>query len=196
MSLTLYAEHEFNASTFTGRVCASTSRPSLCLTAAVGSLRGPLHGGANEEAMKMLQQINSVEEVKGFVDQKFENKKKLWALATQFIQSKIQEATSLRNFLSSFLLVMNTNCCMMQLQMEAYMWERKKLFPNTDFFMAPAYHYIGIPMIYLHHFRISSNCRLGAHAFEQRSNNRIIRPSAEYIGPEDRNWLILNQGNV
>ena len=75
MSLTLYAEHEFNASTFTGRVCASTlSDLHSCLTAAVGSLRGPLHGGANEEAMKMLEEIDSTESVKGYIDQKLNNK--------------------------------------------------------------------------------------------------------------------------
>ena len=78
MSLTLYAEHEFNASTFTGRVCASTlSDIHSCLTAAVGSLRGPLHGGANEEAMKMLQEINSTDEVRDYIDRKLENKEKI-----------------------------------------------------------------------------------------------------------------------
>ena len=78
VSLTLYAEHEFNASTFTGRVCASTlSDLHSCLTAAVGSLRGPLHGGANEEAMVMLQEVQSVESVKNYVDQKLQNKEKI-----------------------------------------------------------------------------------------------------------------------
>ena len=75
-------------------------------------------------------------------------------------------------------------------EMEIYMWEKKKLFPNTDFFMAPAYHYIGIPTdLFTPLFAIARIVGWSAHAFEQRSNNRIIRPSAEYIGPEDREWV-------
>ena len=98
VSLTLYAEHEFNASTFTGRVCASTlSDLHSCLTAAVGSLRGPLHGGANEEAMKMLEEIDSLENVKEFIDQKLEKKEKVMGFGLLYTLSKILEATSLRN---------------------------------------------------------------------------------------------------
>ena len=147
MSLTLYAEHEFNASTFTGRVCASTlSDLHSCLTAAVGSLRGPLHGGANEEAMKMLQQINSVEEVKSFVDQKFENKEKIMGFGHAVYSIKDPRSNIIKKF-SEQLSVGHEHKLLHDAaaEMEAYMWERKKLFPNTDFFMAPAYHYIGIP---------------------------------------------------
>ena len=195
VSLTLYAEHEFNASTFTGRVCASTlSDLHSCLTAAVGSLRGPLHGGANEEAMKMLQQINSVDEVKSFVDQKFENKEKIMGFGHAVYSIKDPRSNIIKEF--SEKLSLNHDHKLLHdvaAEMEAYMWEKKKLFPNTDFFMAPAYHYIGIPTdLFTPLFAIARIVGWSAHAFEQRSNNRIIRPSAEYIGPEDRNWIDID----
>ena len=138
VSLTLYAEHEFNASTFTGRVCASTlSDLHSCLTAAVGSLRGPLHGGANEEAMKMLQQINSVEEVKSFVDQKFENKEKIMGFGHAVYSIKDPRSNIIKKF-SEQLSVGHEHKLLHDAaaEMEAYMWERKKLFPNTDFFLS------------------------------------------------------------
>ena len=192
VSLTLYAEHEFNASTFTGRVCASTlSDLHSCLTAAVGSLRGPLHGGANEEAMKMLQEISSVKEVQAFVDKKFENKDKIMGFGHAVYSIKDPRSNIIKKF-SEELSVNHSDKLLHEVarEMEEYMWERKKLFPNTDFFMAPAYHYIGIPTdLFTPLFAIARIVGWSAHAFEQRSNNRIIRPSAEYIGPEDREWV-------
>ena len=192
VSLTLYAEHEFNASTFTGRVCASTlSDLHSCLTAAVGSLRGPLHGGANEEAMKMLQEISSVKEVQAFVDKKFENKEKIMGFGHAVYSIKDPRSNIIKKF-SEELSVNHSDKLLHEVarEMEEYMWERKKLFPNTDFFMAPAYHYIGIPTdLFTPLFAIARIVGWSAHAFEQRSNNRIIRPSAEYIGPEDREWV-------
>ena len=196
VSLTLYAEHEFNASTFTGRVCASTlSDLHSCLTAAVGSLRGPLHGGANEEAMKMLEEIKSVEEVKGFVDQKFDNKEKIMGFGHAVYSIKDPRSDIIKEY-SKKLSSGHEKKLLHDAatEMEAYMMEKKKLFPNTDFFHAPAYHYIGIPtVLFTPLFAIARIVGWSAHAFEQRGNNRIIRPSAEYIGPEDRSWVDIEE---
>ena len=192
VSLTLYAEHEFNASTFTGRVCASTlSDLHSCLTAAVGSLRGPLHGGANEEAMKMLEEIDSLENVKEFIDHKLEKKEKVMGFGHAVYSVKdprsdiIKEYSAKLSEVHKYKLLHDA-----AVVMEAYLKEKKGLFPNTDFFHAPAYHYLGIPTkLFTPLFAIARIIGWSAHAYEQRDNNRIIRPSADYIGPEDRNWV-------
>ena len=138
VSLTLYAEHEFNASTFTGRVCASTlSDLHSCLTAAVGSLRGPLHGGANEEAMVMLQEVQSVESVKNYVDQKLQNKEKIMGFGHAVYSVKDPRSNIIKVF-SEKLSKDHADKLLHDIaeEMETYMWELKKLFPNTDFFHA------------------------------------------------------------
>ena len=192
VSLTLYAEHEFNASTFTGRVCASTlSDLHSCLTAAVGSLRGPLHGGANEEAMKMLEEIDSLENVKGYVDQKLDNKEKIMGFGHAVYSVKDPRSDIIKEY-SAKLSEDHKDKLLHDaaVVMEAYLKEKKGLFPNTDFFHAPAYHYLGIPTkLFTPLFAIARIIGWSAHAYEQRDNNRIIRPSADYIGPEDRNWI-------
>ena len=192
VSLTLYAEHEFNASTFTGRVCASTlSDLHSCLTAAVGSLRGPLHGGANEEAMKMLEAIDSLESVKGFIDHKLNNKEKIMGFGHAVYSVKDPRSDIIKEY--SAKLSENHKDKLLHdaaVIMETDLKEKKGLFPNTDFFHAPAYHYLGIPTkLFTPLFAIARIIGWSAHAYEQRDNNRIIRPSADYIGPEDRNWV-------
>ena len=192
VSLTLYAEHEFNASTFTGRVCASTlSDLHSCLTAAVGSLRGPLHGGANEEAMKMLEEIDSLENVKEFIDHKLEKKEKVMGFGHAVYSVKDPRSDIIKEY-SAKLSEGHTDKLLHDAAviMEGYLKEKKGLFPNTDFFHAPAYHYLGIPTkLFTPLFAIARIIGWSAHAYEQRENNRIIRPSADYIGPEDRNWV-------
>ena len=192
VSLTLYAEHEFNASTFTGRVCASTlSDLHSCLTAAVGSLRGPLHGGANEEAMKMLEEIDSLENVKEFIDHKLEKKEKVMGFGHAVYSVKDPRSDIIKEY-SAKLSEGHKDKLLHDaaVVMEAYLKEKKGLFPNTDFFHAPAYHYLGIPTkLFTPLFAIARIIGWSAHAYEQRDNNRIIRPSADYIGPEDRNWV-------
>ena len=192
VSLTLYAEHEFNASTFTGRVCASTlSDLHSCLTAAVGSLRGPLHGGANEEAMKMLEEIDSLENVKEFIDHKLEKKEKVMGFGHAVYSVKDPRSDIIKEY-SAKLSEGHKDKLLHDaaVVMETYLKEKKGLFPNTDFFHAPAYHYLGIPTkLFTPLFAIARIIGWSAHAYEQRDNNRIIRPSADYIGPEDRNWV-------
>jgi len=192
VSLTLYAEHEFNASTFTGRVCASTlSDLHSCLTAAVGSLRGPLHGGANEEAMKMLEEIDSLDNVKEFIDHKLERKEKVMGFGHAVYSVKDPRSDIIKEY-SAKLSEGHKDKLLHDaaVVMEGYLKEKKGLFPNTDFFHAPAYHYLGIPTkLFTPLFAIARIIGWSAHAYEQRENNRIIRPSADYIGPEDRNWV-------
>ena len=192
VSLTLYAEHEFNASTFTGRVCASTlSDLHSCLTAAVGSLRGPLHGGANEEAMKMLEEIDSLENVKEFIDHKLEKKEKVMGFGHAVYSVKDPRSDIIKEYSAKLSEGHKDNLLHdAAVVMEAYLKEKKGVFPNTDFFHAPAYHYLGIPTkLFTPLFAIARIIGWSAHAYEQRDNNRIIRPSADYIGPEDRNWV-------
>ena len=133
VSLTLYAEHEFNASTFTGRVCASTlSDLHSCLTAAVGSLRGPLHGGANEEAMKMLEEIDSLENVKEFIDHKLEKKEKVMGFGHAVYSVKDPRSDIIKEY--SAKLSENHKDKILHdaaVIMEAYLKETKGLFPNT-----------------------------------------------------------------
>ena len=195
VSLTLYAEHEFNASTFTGRVCASTmSDIYSCLTGAVGSLRGPLHGGANEEAMKMLEEINSIDEAKNYVSQKLDNKEKIMGFGHAVYSIKDPRSNIIKEY-SKKLSLGHPDRILHEVAevIEGQMWSIKKLFPNTDFFHAPAYHYLGIPTkLFTPLFAIARIIGWSAHIYEQRDNNRIIRPSADYIGPEDRDWLDID----
>ena len=162
-----------------------------CLTAAVGSLRGPLHGGANEEAMKMLEEIDSLENVKEFIDHKLEKKEKVMGFGHAVYSVKDPRSDIIKEY-SAKLSEGHKDRLLHDaaVVMEAYLKEKKGLFPNTDFFHAPAYHYLGIPTkLFTPLFAIARIIGWSAHAYEQRDNNRIIRPSADYIGPEDRNWV-------
>jgi 2-methylcitrate synthase len=169
VSLVLYAEHEFNASTFTARVCASTlSDVHSCITGAIGSLRGPLHGGANEMAMAMLEQYDSVEDARADVAKKLAAKEKIMGFG------HAQE-------------VGDETLYPVSEAVEKMLWDEKKLFANADFFHASAYHFMGIPTaLFTPIFVMSRVTGWCAHVMEQRANNRIIRPGAEYTGPAPR----------
>ncbi|WDE11383.1 bifunctional 2-methylcitrate synthase/citrate synthase [Thalassomonas haliotis] len=189
VSLILYAEHEFNASTFTARVCASTlSDMYSCITGAIGSLRGPLHGGANEAAMDMIQKFKSPADAKEQMAGMLERKEKIMGFGhavyrTSDPRNVIIKAWSEKlseEFGDSSLYDISVAC-------EEYMWDTKKLFCNADFFHASAYHFMGIPTkLFTPIFVCSRLTGWAAHVMEQRDNNRIIRPSADYIGSEPR----------
>jgi len=196
VSLILYAEHEFNASTFTARVCASTlSDLYSCVTGAIGSLRGPLHGGANEAAMDMIEQWKSPEEAREAILGMLERKDKIMGFG-HAIYSVSDPRNEVIKVWAEKLAdeVGDTVLYPVSVAVDETMWEQKKLFPNADFYHASAYHFMGIPTkLFTPIFVCSRVTGWASHVFEQRSNNRIIRPSAEYIGPEQRKVVPIAQ---
>ncbi|MCJ8167831.1 bifunctional 2-methylcitrate synthase/citrate synthase [Atopomonas sediminilitoris] len=189
VSLILYAEHEFNASTFTARVCASTlSDIHSCVTGAIGSLRGPLHGGANEAAMDMIQQWSSADQAEQEILGMLARKDKIMGFG-HAIYSESDPRNGIIKQWSEKLAqdVGDTVLYPVSVRCEEVMWREKKLFCNADFFHASAYHFMGIPTkLFTPIFVCSRVTGWCAHVFEQRGNNRIIRPSADYIGPDAR----------
>ncbi|KOR09820.1 methylcitrate synthase [Stutzerimonas stutzeri] len=196
VSLILYAEHEFNASTFTARVCASTlSDLYSCVTGAIGSLRGPLHGGANEAAMDMIEQWKSPEEAREAILGMLERKDKIMGFG-HAIYSVSDPRNEVIKVWAKKLAdeVGDTVLYPVSVAVDETMWEQKKLFPNADFYHASAYHFMGIPTkLFTPIFVCSRVTGWASHVFEQRNNNRIIRPSAEYIGPEQRKVVPIAQ---
>ncbi|MBB1267889.1 2-methylcitrate synthase [Shewanella sp. SR44-3] len=189
VSLILYAEHEFNASTFTARVCASTlSDMFSCVTGAIGSLRGPLHGGANEAAMEMIQKFSSPEDAKVQMAAMLERKEKIMGFGHAIYRDSDPRNVIIKAW-SEKLAKENGDTSLYDISVacEEFMWDTKKLFCNADFFHASAYHFMGIPTkLFTPIFVCSRVTGWAAHVMEQRSNNRIIRPSADYTGPEPR----------
>ncbi|MEJ8567490.1 bifunctional 2-methylcitrate synthase/citrate synthase [Elongatibacter sediminis] len=192
VSLILYAEHEFNASTFTARVCASTlSDLHSCITAAIGSLRGPLHGGANEAAMDMIEQYASEEEAVADVLRKLEAKELIMGFGHAVYRLRDPRNAIIKEW-SRKLAELKDDPLLFAVSdaVERTMKERKNMFANADFFHASAYHYMGIPTkLFTPIFVMSRVTGWAAHCFEQRANNRIIRPGADYVGPDDRSYV-------
>ena len=196
VSLILYAEHEFNASTFTARVCASTlSDIFSCVTAAIGSLRGPLHGGANEAAMEMIEKFASAEEASAGTLAMLERKDKIMGFGHAIYKESDPRNEVIKGWSRKLAdEVGDTVLFPVSEAIDRVMWEQKKLFPNADFYHASAYHFMGIPTkLFTPIFVCSRVSGWTAHVFEQRANNRIIRPSAEYTGVEQRPFVALGQ---
>lgn len=195
-SLVLYAEHEFNASTFAARVCASTlSDLHSCVTAAIGTLRGPLHGGANEAAMEMIESWSTPDEAEAALMQMLANKEKIMGFG-HAIYRESDPRNALIKAWSKTLAENSTEASLYAVseRVEQVMKREKDLFPNADFFHASAYHFMGIPTkLFTPIFVMSRVTGWCAHVFEQRAHNRIIRPSADYIGPEHQDWLPLEK---
>lgn len=189
VSLILYAEHEFNASTFTARVCASTlSDLHSCVTGAIGSLRGPLHGGANEQAMAMLEQYHSPEQAREDVLRKLSEKELIMGFGHAVYKVRDPRNAIIREWSRKLSEDVGDDTLFAVSEMvEKTMWEEKKLFANADFYHASAYHFMGIPTrLFTPIFVMSRVTGWCAHIMEQRANNRIIRPGADYIGPDNR----------
>ena len=192
VSLILYAEHEFNASTFTARVCASTlSDMHSCITAAIGSLRGPLHGGANEAAMEMIEDWTSAEQAESEIMGMLARKDKIMGFGHAIYSESDPRNTIIKKWSEKLAAeVGDTTLYPVSVRCEEVMWREKKLFCNADFFHASAYHFMGIPTkLFTPIFVMSRLTGWAAHVKEQRANNRIIRPSADYTGPETSTWV-------
>jgi len=192
VSLILYAEHEFNASTFTARVCASTlSDMHSCITAAIGSLRGPLHGGANEAAMEMIEDWTSAEQAESEIMGMLARKDKIMGFGHAIYSESDPRNTIIKKWSEKLATeVGDTTLYPVSVRCEEVMWREKKLFCNADFFHASAYHFMGIPTkLFTPIFVMSRLTGWAAHVKEQRANNRIIRPSADYTGPETSTWV-------
>lgn len=193
-SLILYAEHEFNASTFTARVCASTlSDIHSCVTGAIGTLRGPLHGGANEAAMDMIENWTSADEAEKEMLGMLERKEKIMGFGHAIYRESDPRNAIIKEWSKKLSeQVGDTHLYAVSERCEAVMWREKKLFCNADFFHASAYHFMGIPTkLFTPIFVCSRVSGWTAHVMEQRANNRIIRPSADYTGPEAAEWVAI-----
>jgi 2-methylcitrate synthase len=195
VSLILYAEHEFNASTFTARVCASTlSDMHSCVTGAIGSLRGPLHGGANEAAMEMIEKFSSPDAAVTGIQGMLARKDKIMGFGHAIYSTSDPRNAIIKQWAEK--LAKETGDKVLypvSVAVEKTMWDEKKLFANADFFHASAYHFMGIPTkLFTPIFVCSRVSGWTAHVMEQRSNNRIIRPSADYIGPAPRPFVKLS----
>ncbi|MEZ9233503.1 2-methylcitrate synthase [Vibrio amylolyticus] len=195
-SLILYAEHEFNASTFAGRVCASTlSDIHSCITAAIGTLRGPLHGGANEAAMDMIKDWRTADEAEQEILKMLANKDKIMGFGhAVYRESDPRNALIKRWSKELSLSVGDTQLYSVSERVESVMKREKGLFCNADFFHASAYHFMDIPTkLFTPIFVMSRLTGWAAHVYEQRANNRIIRPSADYDGPDHQDWLPISE---
>ncbi|WP_375169902.1 2-methylcitrate synthase [Marinobacter sp.] len=196
VSLILYAEHEFNASTFNARVCASTlSDIHSCVTGAIGTLRGPLHGGANEAAMELIQKFQTPDEAEAGLLGMLERKEKIMGFGHAIYKDNDPRNAIIKQWSKKLAdEVGDTVLYPVSERCEAVMWREKKLFCNADFFHASAYHFMGIPTeLFTPIFVMSRVSGWTAHVKEQRENNRIIRPSADYTGPADAKWVPIDE---
>jgi len=195
-ALVLHADHELNASTFTARVCVATLSDIYSgITAAIGALKGPLHGGANEQVMKMLSEIGSVENVGPYLENAFANKEKIMGFGHRVYKNGDPRAKHLKE-MSRQLTERSgeKKWYEMSIKINEIVTSEKGLLPNVDFYSASVYHSLGIPHdLFTPIFAVSRMSGWLAHILEQYSNNRLIRPRADYIGPDKRDFVPLDE---
>lgn len=195
-ALILHADHELNASTFSARVTAGTlSDIYSAITSAVGTLKGPLHGGANEQVMRMLLGVGSVAKAESFIDEALAEKRKIMGFGHRVYRTEDPRATHLRKLSQEAgTRAGNTDWFEMSKTIERIVMEKKGLNPNVDFYSASMYYSLGLPIhLYTPIFAVSRISGWTAHVLEQYRNNRLIRPRAEYVGATNRTYVPLAQ---
>ncbi len=196
VALILQADHELNASTFTARVVAGTLADMYsCVTAALGALSGPLHGGANTAVMKLLLEIGSVDNVEPYIKDALSQKKKIMGFGHAVYRTEDPRATHLRRFSQQMgERKGDTKWYDMTAKVEEVMKHEKGLLPNVDAYSASTYYMMGIPLdLYTPIFAISRISGWTAHILEQYADNKLIRPRAEYIGPRDVPYVPIDE---
>ena len=196
ISLILYGEHEFNASTFASRITASTlSEFYSCIATGIGVLRGPLHGGANEAAMDLINKFDSPQSAQEGIKDMLANKDKIMGFGHRVYQYGDPRNIVIKN-LSHSLSIGHPKAKLYEISeiIENTMLMEKGIFPNLDFYSASAYHFMGIPTLFFTPiFVFSRTAGWAAHVIEQRSENKLIRPGAEYTGPDNREFIPISE---